>query len=214
MITLRASTVDSFRTYADPDNDFISTEEMDARLLGEGSTNPAMELGTAFHAAVAGNYVGAVQFDPDSIYRARLGLGDAVPEVEGSVVLDIDGTPALLTGHADWLCGLDMLEIKTSTKPIPPERYADSMQWRCYCVIFGIERVTYRLVQLDETGGDYFAKVIDDVTLYRYPKLHDDVVRCLRSLLGYVRARGLVLPSVEGPDKPKGNGAKTKERRT
>jgi len=198
MITLRASTVDSFRLYSEPDNDMISTEEMDARLLGQGSSNPAMDLGTAFHAAVAGDYVGTVLFDADSIERARQGLDGAASEVSGAVVLDVDGVPVQLTGHTDWLRGMDMVEIKTSAKPIPLDRYADSIQWRCYCVIFGVERVVYRLVQLDETkDGEVYAKAIDDVVMWRYPGLRDDVARCLCSLLGYVRARGLVLPESE-----------------
>lgn len=199
MITVRASTVDSFRLYSDPDVDFISAEEMDARLLGVALLpNAAMQLGTDFHAAVAGDYVGARLFDPDTIARARHGLEGASSEVFGSVVLDVDGTPVRLTGHADWLLGQDMVELKTSDKPIPLDRYADAIQWRCYCVLFGIERVVYRLVHLDEDkNGVVFAKSIDDVTLYRYPGLLDDVVACLRSLLGYVRARGLVLPESE-----------------
>lgn len=198
MITLRASTVDSFRLYSEPDNDLISTEEMDARLLGESSTNEAMALGTAFHEAVAGTYVGAIIFDPESLEQARLGLEHATPEVYGSTVLDIDGTPVQLTGHTDWLLGMDMLELKTSRKPIPLDRYADSMQWRCYCEIFGIERVTYRLVQLDEkSDGTIYAKSIDDVLVWRYPKLREDVVKCLRALLRYAEARGLTLPRGE-----------------
>ena len=198
MITIRASTLDSYRLYADPDSDMITPEEMDARLLGRGSTNAAMELGTAFHDALGGNYVGPIQFEIESLDRARTGLEDATPEVFGSCVLDIDGTHVLLTGHADWLLGLDMVEVKTSTKPIPPERYADSVQWRCYCLLFGIQRVTYRLVQLDERpNGDVYAKQIDDVVMYTYPALLADVKACVRGLLGYVKARGLVLPESE-----------------
>lgn len=199
MIAVRASTIDSFRLYADPDCDFISAEEMDARLLGiETAPDPDMALGTAFHEAVAGTYVGPILFDPESISRARAGLDGCSAEVSGSVILDVDGQPVKVTGHTDWLLGMDMLEIKTSRKPIPLDRYADSMQWRCYCAIFGIERVTYRLVQLDETpNGTVYAKQVDDVVMYRYPGLLEDVVGCLRALLAYVRARGLVLDESE-----------------
>lgn len=193
MITVRASTVDSFRLYHEPDSDMISTEEMDARLLGRSSPSAAMDLGTAFHAAVSGDYVGAILFDAASIARARHGLSGAMSEVCGSTVVDVDGTPVRLTGHTDWLCGLDMVELKTSRKPIPPDRYADSMQWRCYCLIFGIARVTYRHVQLDEDdSGTIYARQIDDVVMYPYPRLRDDVVVCLRDLLAYATARGLL----------------------
>jgi hypothetical protein len=194
MITVRATTVESFRLYKDPECSFISPEEMDARLRGEQSdAGPAAALGTAFHEAVAGTYIGALLFDDRSVEKARRGLGGVPSEVDGSITLDVLGTPVRLTGHADYLLGLDLLDLKTSSKPIPPDRHADSMQWRVYCVIFGAKRVTYRHVQLDEDDdGVIYAKSIDDVVMYPYPELHADVVRCLASLLDYARTRGLL----------------------
>lgn len=194
MITVRATLLESWRLYFDPDLDFITTDEIDARLRGDATVaNDAMSLGTAFHEAVAGTYVGAVLFDPASVEKARRGLGGVPSEVYGSRVLDVHGTPVRLTGHADWLLGLDLLDLKTSAKPIPPDRHADSMQWRAYCVIFGAERVTYRHVQLDEDeDGVIYAKSVDDVVMYPYPALERDVIACLRGLLDYARTRGLI----------------------
>ncbi|HKY51652.1 MAG TPA: hypothetical protein VJP45_10380 [Candidatus Limnocylindria bacterium] len=197
MITVRASTLDSFGLYMDPDVNFISTEEMDARIArgaaDGGSTSEAAALGTAFHEAVAGTYVGAILFDPATITKARRGLGGVPSEVYGSTIVDVDGTPVRLTGHADYLLGLKLLDFKTSRKPIPPDRHADSLQWRAYCVIFGAECVTYRHVQLDDDDdGVVYAKSIDDVVMYPYPKLRDDVVQALRALLEYARTRGIL----------------------
>lgn len=197
MITVRATTLESFRLYMDPDCGFISTEEMDARLTkGEADGDPASDaaaLGTAFHEAVSGTYVGAVLFDQASVEKVRRGLGGVPSEVYGSVYVDVDGVQVRLTGHADYLLGLDLLDLKTSKKPIPPDRHADSMQWRAYCVIFGAKRVTYRHVQLDEDDdGVVWAKSVDDVVMYPYPDLLKDVTECLRSLLAYARARGLL----------------------
>jgi hypothetical protein len=195
MITVRASTVESFRLYNDADCDFISVDEMEHRLRNQANEERAEDLtdrrdvGTAFHAAVAGTYVGAALFDAESVDNVRRGLVGVPSEVVGSTVVDVDGVPVRITGHADWLLGLDMLELKTSPKPIPPEKHADSMQWRCYCLIFGLKRVTYRLVQLDEDDGVFYAKSIADVVLYPYPELRKDVVACLRSLLAFAIAR-------------------------
>lgn len=194
MITVRATTVESFRLYSDPDVDFISADEMDARLLGKSSeSSAAARLGTDFHAAVAGTYVGATLFDQKSVQKARRGLDGVPSEVHGSTLIDVHGTPVLLTGHADYLLGLDLLDLKTSAKPIPPDRHADSLQWRCYCIIFGAKRITYRHVQLDENeDGIVYAKSIDDVQMYHYPDLHSDVVRCLHAMLAYAHLRGLM----------------------
>lgn len=192
MITVRASTVDSFALFMEPDLDFISPAEMEARLRGQSSeSSPEAALGTAFHAAVAGDDEAGRRFDPESVMRAREGLDGAMPEVFGSVVLDVDGVPVRVTGHADWLRGLQAWDLKTSRKPIPVERHADAMQWRCYVLIFGVECFTYRHVQLDEdTDGVVYAVKLDDVVHYRYPGLRDDVVQCLRALLSFAHLRG------------------------
>lgn len=197
MIVVRASTLDSFRLYSDPDVDFISTEEMEERLRRgqEDGESPsfAAELGKAFNESINGTYEGPIRFDPASVAEAGVGTEHAQPEVAGSVILNVDGVFVRVTGHADWLLGLDMLELKTSEKPIAPDKYLDSMQWRAYVLIFGIERVVYRQVQLEESkhDGSYFAKHIEDVVVgYAYPKLREDVIACLRSLLDFARVRG------------------------
>jgi hypothetical protein len=196
MITLRASTVELFRLYNDPDNDFISMEEMEERLRHQENDDREEDLadrrdvGTALHDTVSGTYVGAALFDESTIEKVRRGLGGVPSEVSGSVVLDVDGVKVRITGHADWLLGLDMLELKSSPKPIPPEKFADSMQWRCYVLIFGLKRIVYRLVHLDEDDdGVFYAKSVADVPMYPYPKLQDDVVECLRSLLAFAEVR-------------------------
>lgn len=156
-----------------------------------------MTLGTAFHEAVAGTYIGAILFDEKSVEKARRGLGGVPSEVDGSITIDVHGTMVRLTGHADYLLGLDLLDLKTSQKPIPPDRHADSMQWRCYCEIFGAKRVTYRHVQLDEDDdGVIYAKSIDDVVMYAYPKLREDVTSCLGALLAFAQVRGC-LPAMQ-----------------
>lgn len=196
MITIRSSTVESFRLYNDPDNDFISVDEMESRLRNQANDDREEDLtdrrdvGTALHDTVSGTYVGAALFDPATIEKVRRGLGGVPSEVSGCVVLDVDGMKVRITGHADWLLGLDMLELKSSPKTIAPEKFADSMQWRCYVLIFGLKRIVYRLVHLDEDDdGVIYAKSITDVPMYPYPKLQDDVIACLRSLLAFAAVR-------------------------
>jgi hypothetical protein len=204
MITVRASTLESFRLYMDPDCDFISADEIEERIRrgqdnGE-SPSEAASLGTDFHAAVAGEYFGPRRFDYETIVEARAGLDGSLSEVPGSVVLDVDGTKVRVTGHADWLLGLDVLDLKTSSKPIAPDKHAESMQWRCYVLIFDVERVTYRQVHLDESKeGEVFAKSIEDVVMFPYPKLREDVVTCIRSLLDFARLRGCI-DAMDVPD--------------
>lgn len=206
MLTVRASVLDSFRLYMDPDVDYIDTDEMEIRLRQDQDDGEApsfaAELGKAFNAAINGTYEGPIAFDVASIVEAGVGTEHAQPEVAGSVVLDVDGTPVRVTGHADWLLGLDMLELKTSEKPIAPDKYVDSMQWRAYVLIFGVERIVYRQVQLEASkhDGSYFVRHIEDVVVgYAYPKLRDDVVACLRSLLSFARVRGC-LDAMDVPD--------------
>lgn len=206
MITVRASTVESFRLYRDPDLDFISAAGMEARLRGldevDDEARARMDLGTAFHSAVETFdlyepddretvTVDGHTFSAEMVLRAKAGLEGAVPEAEGRAIVDVGGVLVQLTGHADWLRGLDMTEFKTSQKPIKPDRHAMSMQWRCYCLLFGVVRVTYRQIQLaTDRQGVVYARSIEDVVSYRYPKLRDDVVLCLADLLAFARVRG------------------------
>lgn len=223
MLTVRATALESYRLYADPDCDFITTEEIEARLLGleprpDAEALARMERGTAFHSAVedcsldyepddgavvhvnvdrvvnaddfAASRTAEYAFAARTIYDARAGLGCA-SEVEGSTILDVYGVPVRLTGHADWLRGLDGWDIKTSSKPIPADRHAGSMQWRAYCLLFGLQRFTYRHVYLaEDRQGVIYARSIEDVTVYPYPRLRDDVVSCLGDLLAFAEIRG------------------------
>jgi hypothetical protein len=206
VITVRATLLESFRLYWDPDCNFISTDEIEARLLGLETTPDAealarMERGSAFHAAVErfdGHdpedrevvREGDWTFATTTIHDARSGLTGAA-EVEGSTTIDVDGVLVLLTGHADWLCGLQGWDLKTSGKAIPADRHAGSMQWRAYCLLFGLQRFTYRHVYLAADRHDVvYARSIDDVALYPYPRMRDDVVSCLRDLLAFAELRG------------------------
>jgi hypothetical protein len=207
MITVRATTLESFRLYFDPDCDFITVDEMEARLLGLDTKPDAealarMERGSAFHAAVERYEPGYEPSDREvvregeyafaaaTIRDARAGLNGAA-EVAGSTVLDVGGVSVLLTGHADWLLGLQGWDIKTSGKPIPADRHAGSMQWRAYCLLFGLQRFTYRHAYLaDDRQGVVYARSIEDVTVYPYPRMRHDVVACLRDLLAFAELRG------------------------
>lgn len=206
MITVRATMLESFRLYKDPDLDFISADEIEARLRGaetiDAEARARMAKGTAFHAAVERCPLdfepvdrevvqeGDFTFAARAVRDARHGL-EGIPECYGETVIHVGSTPVLLTGHTDWLHGIQAWDLKTSGKAIPADRHASSMQWRVYCLVFGVQRVTYRHVYLaDDKQGVTYARAIDDVTVYAYPQLRGDVVACVRDLLAFSEIRG------------------------
>lgn len=196
--------LESYRLYRAAE--FISTEEMEARIRREyAEPSEAQRIGTAFHACLEGVaellgdgvevpmylYDGLL-FDSVTVDGARKGLDGALPEVPGEAHLTVDGYVVRLGGRADYVRGSHLWDIKSSLKPIAPERPADSMQWRCYHLIYGATRITYRHCQLAESEGIYSVRDWHDVTLYPYPGIHRDVEAALRGLLEFARGRGIL----------------------
>lgn len=202
MIRLSPTMLESFRLFQAAD--FITPEDMELRLrrIPQEPTH-AQLLGTAFHAALEGEgdlveaegglsyYAsGGYCFDAETVNWARTGLEGALPEVLGSRVLTVDGREILIGGRADYLMGNRLWDIKTSEKPIAPEKPADSMQWRCYYLIYGTSRINYRHCWLEDRDGIHVVRDWHDVPLYPYPGIHRDVEQCVRGLLSFADARG------------------------
>lgn len=202
MIRISPTMLDSFRLYREAE--FISAEEMENRILRLPTPEtPAMALGTAAHACLAGvcerlggdpaaYRSGEYVFDAVSIDGARAGLEKALPEVPGYIDLMVGGVLVRLGGRTDYLYGNTVYDIKTSDKPIDPDKPDRSMQWRCYMLIFNVKRIYYRHLWLNcMENGIWEVKDWHEVALYSYPDLRRDVLAQLGLLLEFARSRGI-----------------------
>jgi len=74
-------------------------------------------------------------------------------QVDGSVLYKIGNTEVLLTARVDQLHGNEVVEFKTVWTGYSYHRYADSMQWKCYNVIFDTQRVRYVVADSRRASG-------------------------------------------------------------
>jgi hypothetical protein len=83
-----------------------------------------------------------------------------------------------------------VVEIKTKYSPISYDAYADSMQWRVYCELFGAKFVTYKVFEFQDVEADDF-KNYQQFTFAR-PVFNDaKVFDMIHYLHEYIMVRGL-----------------------
>lgn len=206
MMRISATMLDSFRLYKSAE--FISTEEMDARLRRDPiEPNEAMLVGTAFHGIAEGRATpkgdpqapeGAAYecdgylFDAETTDRA-LAMCRGFAEIKSDLVrIDTRYGSVALVGKCDSLHGREAIEIKTKIgRDLDPTAHISAWQWRVYCRVFGVDRVRYLLARLDLRDGVYHVKH-DMMDVYPYPGLALDVEREVRELTDYAATRGLL----------------------
>jgi hypothetical protein len=204
---ISTTTLESFRLFMQPDNEWMAEAELMATIRGEFVPNAKVLLGQAF---------GAVLEDPD---RYRIPGGYSVLPRGGSepVVLgdDVMG-PALalidrpltifeakaakrygrhdVVAKADQLLGAHLIETKATLSTFDFDKYAASCQWRFMLDIFdGARKCTYRVFCLheDERTGVVSLRSVDSFDLYPYAELHQDCAALVSEFESYVAAKGL-----------------------
>lgn len=206
MMRVSATMLDSFRLYKSAE--FISTDEMDARLRRDPiEPNEATKVGTAFHGIAEGLATlkgdpqspegaayecGGYLFDAETTDRALVKC-QGFAEIKSDLVrIDTRYGSVALVGKCDALHGREAIEIKTRIKrDLDPVDYIKAWQWRVYCRVFGVDKVRYLLARLDEVDGVYHVKH-DSFVMYPYPGLSLDVERVTRELIDYAADRGLL----------------------
>ena len=213
MIRVSATLLESFRLLRD--FEWMKPEDF-ANRVKRVPIDPVPEvmlLGTAFHAISEGlaeynceltinqpcappsyTYDGFA-FDAESADFALKELHSGVAEVKAadSTISSKHGDITLV-GKADYLKGVTAHEIKTKKgKNFDPLQYADSFQWKMYCRVFGVSKVTYHLVRLDQDKESmiWFAKA-DTLDMYAYPDLNNEVDRAARECVDYIHELGLI----------------------
>lgn len=199
---ISATQLESFRLFMQPDQEWMSEDDLAATLRGEFVPNHKVSLGSAF---------GLVLEDPDR-YRVADGyyvrvngegfaFGDDVM-AEPLALVDRRGVfeakavksygPHDVASKADHLLGGALSEFKTTLSTFDFDKYAESCQWRYMVDAFQPKTVTYRVFCLSEgSNGVIGLRSIESFNLYPYPGLHDDCARLVRQFTGYVTAKGL-----------------------
>jgi len=205
MLRISTTTIESFRLWSDPEQDWMSEDDLIATIRGRFVPTPAVLLGQAFGAVlekpapfkVQGGYRITTRdgehtftFD-DAVMQPALALMDhaaGVFEAKGEKVYG----DCTVVAKADQIVGAHLIEHKTTTGSFSFEKYADSCQWRFMADIFKPSRITYHVFLLDDhENGVIELKGIESFNLYPYHELHQDCRDLVERFREYVILRGL-----------------------
>jgi catechol 2,3-dioxygenase-like lactoylglutathione lyase family enzyme len=202
-VRISATTLESFRLFMEPDQEWMTEDALIATIKGEFKPNAAIRLGRAF---------GRILEHPE---RFRVPLGYVYDE-QGALefqfsAADIDRCLALVdprgvfeakalkaygdcdvVAKADHLLGAHLTEFKTSTSSFDADKYLASCQWRFMVDIFGPALVTYHVFELYDHGNSVVElKDIHTFNVFPYDGLHQDCCELVAAFRDYVTAKGL-----------------------
>lgn len=214
-----ATTLESFRLYCEPDQEWMTEEDLRASIQGIFTPNPRIQLGSAWgrileHPArfkVPGGYRVEKQSDHPwdrPVFVPDLVLAEALPYVDHRRgVFEAKAAQSYgaidVVSKADMLLGSRLYEFKSPTSGFDPDKYAESYQWRFMVDAFEPSLVTYLVFCLfiptrnDEwcTNGDGAwqprLEDIHEMNLYPYPGLRRDCQDLVHRFADYVRQREL-----------------------
>jgi hypothetical protein len=195
---ISTTTLESFRLFVQPDQEWMTEDELLATIRGEFRGSPAVALGQAF---------GRVLEDPDcyqvpggyrcngySFSEATVAPGLALIDRRG--VFEAKAAKAYgsceVVAKADHLLGAHLTEFKTTSGTFDFDKYAASCQWRFMVDIFEPLQVTYHVFRLDDhDNGVAELRGIETFNLFPYAGLHEDCCDLLWRFTDYVTAKGL-----------------------
>jgi hypothetical protein len=191
MLKISATQLESYRRLLDGK---LSPEQFERQLLRLDPPNEMMSKGIAFHEMMQSEepmlFEGMFSSDCIAKARANMDYRSKVFEYKVRRVYRTQFGDISVTGVADQLLGLDVVEIKTKYSPISYDDYASSMQWRVYCELFGAKFVTYKVFEFADVEADNF-KNYQQFTFAR-PAYNDaKVFDMIHYLHEYITIRGL-----------------------
>jgi hypothetical protein len=191
MIKISATQLESYSRLLDG---ALSPEQFERQLLRLDPPNAMMSKGSAFHEMLQSEepmlFEGMFSSDCIAKARAKMDYRSKVFEYKVRRQYRTKYGDISVTGMADQLIGLDVVEIKTKYSPISYDDYASSMQWRVYCELFGAKFVTYKVFEFANTEAEDF-KNYQQFTFVR-PAYNDaKVFDYVHYLHEYIMMRGL-----------------------
>ena len=191
MIKISATQLESYRRLLDG---ALSAKQFERQLLRLDPPNPMMKKGIAFHSMMQTEdptrFEGTFSSNCIVNARSKMDYRSKVFEHRTWKIYRTKFGDILVAGVADQLLGLGVVEIKTKYSPISYDAYAESMQWRVYCELFGARFATYKIFEFKDTEADDFRNYAE-ITFER-PAFNDaKVFDMIHYLHEYIIIRGL-----------------------
>lgn len=209
MIRISVTDLESYRYWRAGEDPSLA--DLLVRLRHQEAPTFKMESGQAFAKLFENAGPGWIDFeriDGWTFDFSELTVGIALPplrELKAEVVFETEYGPVTLVGKVDGLNGREVHDQKL-TENIDAERYFDSLQWRCYLVMFEASTFVYDLFLGKYDEDEKRVTVVDfqPMTFYRYPDIRKDVERAVTELAGVIVKYA---PDLVRPDAPVAAGA-------
>ncbi len=200
---ISATQLESFRLYMEPEQDWMSEDDILATIRGQFVPNHKVNLGLAYGRVLErpdcyrrnGGYaldVNGEWFEfGDDVIEPAIALIDYETSVFEAKVVKSYG-PHDVASKADCLRGAELHEFKTTLSSFDFDKYADSYQWRYMVDAFQPVRVTYHVFLLNEgSNGVIELRGIESFHLYPYAELHRDCSDMVRAFADFAGSKGL-----------------------
>lgn len=142
-------------------------EQFSKDIIERSEPSLKMRAGTMFHHLVQNsqpidfrqesldqieNDKDLILFNEDDIENARQKIDrrSDIFEYKLRKIYDTVRGQVYVTGVADQIVGDVVHEFKTTYSSFSYDKYADSIQWKVYCSLFGVEEVKYQVWQITE----------------------------------------------------------------
>lgn len=181
-----------------PEQDWMTEDELIATIRGEFVPNHKVLLGMAFGKVlespeqfkVSGGYKhGEFFFSLDM-------MAPALAEIDRRGIFEVKAQrlygECVVVCKADHVLGAHLSEFKTTLSTYDADKYAESCQWRFMADILKPSLITYRVFCLSEdTAGIIDLRSIETMNLYPYQSLHQDCCDLVGEFKDYVTRKGL-----------------------
>jgi hypothetical protein len=168
MIRISASLLSNYLAMIE---DRISYDQFSKNIIDPDPPSLKMRAGTLFHHLIQngegidvrkenqdqiGQDIDLLKFNEQDIIEARSKIDRRVEIFEYKIrkPYEYKNRMIYLTGVADQLLGNVVHEYKTTYGSFSYDNYADSIQWKLYCELFGVEEVRYQVWQISEPNED------------------------------------------------------------
>jgi hypothetical protein len=202
---ISCTTLESFRLFMEPEQEWMSEDDLLATVRGEFVGNHKVWLGQAFGAVIehpsvyrvpGGFRVDSLRGCPESFVFGEDVMEPVFELIADGTVFETKGVKRYgrhdVVAKADQMVGSHLIETKTTLGSFDFDKYAHSCQWRFMVDIFEPSKVTYHVFCLDESDtGVISLKGIETFDLYPYADVHNDCLNLVRAFETYVTAKGL-----------------------
>ena len=210
---ISATVLESYRRWQameDGEQADQAEQELQAYIRGEFVPTAAITIGKAYHAilekpqrSLFGNYkMDGCIFERSCIENMLDLIPPGLHEVKTTRELLVPGTGIVtLVAKCDHIVGSQISEFKTTLGTFKAKKYMDSVQWKVMVLLFEASLVTYYVACLRDGEDGFELRSLEQLNVWPYPVLEQDVRALLKEFCGYVKAVGL-----DGYLKPKANG--------